>query len=174
MRSKQEKLDWLQYSAIRSQHRSTYSNGLASDVLPTAPAFVSKRFSPGNPMEGAANGLATRVTGFSLENAPIDRLRISERLYDVLHVACTEALAVMNAIGRRGNRSRGGMEGAGSSHRVGQLGLNMAPPTGQRRARGGKFGPKWCAPSRPVNGYLGSCRGSPCRPLMNASNVFLM
>src|SRR5215472_7028745 len=54
---------------------------------------------------------------------------------------------------RRGNRSRGGMEGAGSSHPIGQLGPNMALPTGQSRAQGGNFGPRWRAPSRPANGY---------------------
>ena len=44
------------------QHRSTYSNGLGADVLPAAPAFGSKRFSTGNPVEGVSNGLATRVS----------------------------------------------------------------------------------------------------------------
>jgi hypothetical protein len=44
------------------QHRSTYSNGLAADVLPAAPAFGSKRFSPGNPDDRATNGLDTWVS----------------------------------------------------------------------------------------------------------------
>ena len=44
------------------QHRSTYSNGLAADVLPADPAFGSKRISPGNPVDRVANGLFTGVS----------------------------------------------------------------------------------------------------------------
>src|SRR6516165_1727845 len=48
--------------ARQSATGSTYSNGLGADVRPAAPAAGAKRFSPGNPMEGVPNGLATRVS----------------------------------------------------------------------------------------------------------------
>jgi hypothetical protein len=56
--------------AIRSdRHRSTYSNRMATDVLPAAPTFGSKRFSPGNPIERVTNTLITVVNTPGRESA---------------------------------------------------------------------------------------------------------
>ena len=56
-------------SARPGPHRITYSDGLAADVRPAAPAFGSKRFSPGNPADWTTDALATEVKASGRDSA---------------------------------------------------------------------------------------------------------
>src|SRR5262249_3773796 len=59
---------------VGPQHRSRYSNGLAGGVLPAAPAFGSKRLSPGNPDDLAVSALSTRVSASDRGRTQLDVL----------------------------------------------------------------------------------------------------